>query len=190
MLACVRCGKQAYANLQARIVKASVRKPTLFFVTIYYDPRWMKDFSDLPLFPDWKQRVETVFRGLMSKLMRALRDKLRRAGMKPEYVLVLALAKVRHRIHKVLHAHLLITHLPDTKPRASKKRPDRLECPWLEEKAAKEHLIVWIEKPRSRAAVARYTAQNAKSVIGKKEYKGMRVYRFSEGYENDMLSAQ
>lgn len=182
-LTCHRCGKAAYARLQARIMTAAMRHKSVLFLTLYYDPRWLKDLSHLPLFADHKRQTETAFRLLLSKVFRALRDKARRSGCKFEYVVVLALSKVRHRVHKVLHAHALVTWLPDASKHKTSRRPDRLECPWLEKKLAGCHLIGWIEKPRSIPAVARYTAQNAKTIIGKKDYAGLRVYRFSEGFE-------
>lgn len=185
MLACKRCGKNAYARLQARITAAASQHAELFFVTIYYDPRWLKDLSHLPLFKDHKAQIEKQFRVLISKIFRSLRDKARRAGARLEYVVVLALAKVKHRIHKVLHSHALVTWLPDTRHRKNSRRPERLECPWLEKKLSKDHLIAWVEKPRNRHAVARYTAQNAKSIIGKEEYKGIHVYRMSRGFEGN-----
>jgi hypothetical protein len=182
-LTCQRCGKAAYGRVERRIVKSAARHKSLLFLTIYYDPRWLRDLSHLPLFKDHKREVETAFKALLSKIFRSLRDKARRAGCSFDYCIVLALSKVKHRVHKVLHAHALLTWLPDPKPKKNSKRTDRLECLWLDEKLAGLHLIGWLEKPRSNQAVARYTAQNARTVIGKKDYAGMRVYRMSQGYE-------
>ena len=183
MLACDRCGQRACARLQSRIVHAANQHAQLFFLTIYYDPRKVKDLSSLPLFTDHKKRLEKQLRVLLSKIFRALRDKARREGERLEYVIVLALSKVSHRLHKVLHSHCLITYLPDARQHPSSRRPERLECPWLEKKLASEHLIAWIEIPRSVRAVARYTAQNAQSVIGNPAYSNVRIYRMSQGFE-------
>lgn len=183
MLHCARCGQQAYANLRRRIVAASLRQPSLIFVTIYYDSRHVRDMSDLPLFADHRSELEHLLRRLISKVFRALRDKARRLGCRFEYVVVLALSKVKHRVHKVMHAHALVTWLPDVQKHRTSRRKERLECQWLEKKLADLHLVAWIEKPRSNAAVARYTAENLRTVIGKKEYKNVRIYRFSQGYE-------
>jgi len=124
---------------------------------------------------------ERLFRKLLSKILRAIRDKLRRQGKSFEYVLILALGKFRHKIHSVIHAHMLVTCLPDCHPKKS-RNPDRLECPFLEKKMDNLHMIAWIEKARSKRAVAAYAAQNLLSVIGKQEFVGVRTYRASEGW--------
>jgi len=183
MLACARCGKAAYARLQARIVRATRQHAQILFLTVYYEHRWGEDFSDLPLFKDQKKQLENDFRMLASKVFRALRDKARRSGMSFEYCVVFALSKVKHRLHKHLHFHALLTWLPDTKPHPTSKKKERLQSSWLEKKLARLHLVMWLEKPRSKDAVARYTAQNAKTVIGKKGYAGKHVVRMSQGYE-------
>jgi len=182
-LTCSRCGKSAYARLQARIIHAATRQPVIFFVTIYFNPRQRQDLSDLPLFKDQKIIDEKLFRQTLGKVFRALRDKARRSGCSFEYVLVLALSKVKHKLHKVIHSHALITWLPDLQQRKGSRRKERVECPFLDEKLKRLHMTAWVEIPRQKQAVARYTAQNAKTIIGKPDYKNVRIYRFSEGFE-------
>lgn len=183
MLACTRCGKDAYKKLAARIVRAAQRQAKLFFVTIYFDPRQRKDYSDLPLFEGQKALDEKLFRLALGKVFRALRDKARRAGIDFQYVLVLALGKVKHKIHKGIHSHALLTFLPDLKPVKGSRRKERVECPFLDKKLQGLQMVAWVEIPRSKRAVARYSAQNLKTVIGKKEYAGVRLFRMSEGFE-------
>lgn len=183
MLTCSRCGKLAFARLRAEMLTAAHRHPEIFFLTVYFDPRWLQDLSHLPMFADHKTRSEKTFRDLTGKVFRALRDKARRSGCRFEYLIVFALSRVKHRIHKVLHFHALLTWLPDLEPHKTSKKKERLQSRWLEKKLAGLHLLMWLEKPRSVTAVARYTMQNAKTVIGKKEYKNVRIYRTSEGWK-------
>lgn len=181
MLACARCGKGAYAALRERIIRTAKQHEQLYFVTLYFDPKYRQDVSDLPLFKD-QSRDEKKLLVLLGKIFRALRDKARRAGYSFEYVLVVALGKVRHKYHRRLHSHALVTWLPDLRQKKS-KRPERLESVWLDKKMSSLQMIAWVEKPRSVGSVAAYTAQNLQSVIGKKEYKGMRTFRMSQGWE-------
>ena len=174
---------EAFNKLQRRIVVAARRHRKLFFVTIYFDPKWMKDYSDLPLFADQSKLNEKQFRSLISKVFKSLREKAQRQGFEFNYVIVLALSKVKHKLHKVLHSHALVTWLPDLSSHPDSKRKERLKSSWLDKKLKGLHLVAWVETPRNTDAVARYTAQNAKTVIGKKQYAGMRIYPMSQGWE-------
>jgi len=185
-LSCSRCGRAAYAELEKRILIAARQHAEILFVTFYYDPRYKQEFDDLPLFKEQKKRDEQVFRATLGKVFRALRDKARRAGKTFEYVIVFALARVKHKIHSRLHSHALITWLPDTTPSKKSRRDTRLDCPFLDKRMNALRMIAWIEKPRKIGAVARYTAKNAKTIIGKKDYAGIRVFRMSEGFEGGL----
>jgi hypothetical protein len=182
-LTCSRCGREAFRNLSARITKATIRQKSVYFMTLYFDPKYRKVFDDLPMFADQKGIDERTFRKFISSIFRALRDKARRTGCSFEYVIVLALGKVKHRIHKVIHCHALITWLPDLRQHKNSRRKERLDCEFLNKKLSGLHMLAWVELPRSKRAVARYSANNAKSIIGKADYKNVRIYRFSEGYE-------
>jgi hypothetical protein len=156
-------------------------QPELLFVTIYYD-RIRVSLDELPLFVI-NQYDEQAFRKLITKILTALRKKAKRLGFSFEYVAVLAFGKVNHRIHKKVHCHVLVTYLPDLIHKPTKAHPDRLQCPFLTAKLKELQLVAWIEKPRSKLYVARYTSANLKTVIGKPEMKNIRAFRFSQGFE-------
>lgn len=181
-LHCERCGFRQYVRLAHKIVKSARAKPRIFFVTIYFDFRTHPDLSDLPIFSS-TSKDEKLFRQLLTKVLRAVRDKARRTGEKPEYVAVQAFGKMNHRIHKRVHSHVLITWLPDIVPQFTKAHPDRARCTFLEDKVSLLGLSVWIEIPREIDAVARYTAANIKSAIGNPQAKNLRIVRFSQGFE-------
>lgn len=158
-----------------------MKQTELLFITIYYD-RIRVSLDELPLFAIGESG-EQKFRLLLTKVLAALRKKARRAGKKMEYVAVIAFGRANHRIHKKVHCHVLATYLPDLIPIPTKAHPERIECRFLTEKLKDMQLIAWVEKPRSKQAVARYTAANLKTVIGKPEMKNVRAFRFSQGYE-------
>jgi hypothetical protein len=180
-LHCTRCGHDAYRRIAHRIISATMRKTKIFFVTIYHN-RKRQSLADLPLF-DFSDGDEKDFRLLISKVLESLRKKMRRLGERLEYVAVLAFGRANHKIHKKVHCHILVTGLPDVKPKPSKAYPDRVECQFLDEKLKGVGLVAWVELPASKLAVARYTAKNLETVIGKEAMKNIRAYRFSKGFE-------
>lgn len=181
MLHCTRCGMNAYRQMANRIIRATMKKTKIFFITIYHNHK-RQSLAELPLF-EFGESDEKYFRLIISKVLESLRKKMRRIGERLEYVAVLAFGRANHRVHKKIHCHILLTCLPDIKPRSSKAYPNRLECAWLAEKLEDYQMLAWIELPASKLAVARYTAKNLITVIGKESMKNVRAIRFSQGYE-------
>jgi len=182
MLHCSRCGQAAYRKIAHRIIRATMTKKKIFFVTIYHN-RKRASLAELPLF-GFSDGDEKDFRKVVSKILEALRKKMLRLGERLEYVAVIAFGKANHRIHKRVHCHIIVTCLPDLRPKPTKAHPSRLECSFLDVRLEPMQLSTWIELPVSKLAVARYTASNLKTVIGKPEMKNIRAFRFSQGYEN------
>jgi hypothetical protein len=180
MLACSRCGKRALAQLRQRIVNAMKRHNSLWFVTIYYYA--MGQEEGLPLWAAYsKEKMETVLRQTLNKLLRALRDNARRLGEEFEYVIVVAFGEFHHRYHARPHAHIVCTWLPN--PQVARSRRTRYDVDFLEKRLSDLKLYAWVEMVRENDAVARYIASNAESAVGKSEFAKMKVYRFSQGFE-------
>lgn len=182
-LACSRCGAAEMERLRRRIEAAAACHERIFFVTVYLDYK---------IFPDYKQYgagghdayFEKVFDHYLKKLIRAMRDMARKAGESLEYVAIMAFGKVRNRIHKHAHSHVLCSWLPsDIIPHRRSKNADRLQSRILDATAKKVYLTVWVEKPRSMGAVVRYSVQNLESAISQKWAKKMKLVRLSKGFE-------
>lgn len=180
-LHCTRCGINAYRQLANRIIRATLRKKKIFFVTIYHN-RKRESLAELPLF-GFSDGDEKDFRQIISKVLEALRKKMIRLGERLEYVAVLAFGRANHRIHKKVHCHILMTCLPDVKSKNSTAHPSRVTCQFLDEKLASLDLVAWIENAENKLRVARYTAKNLETVIGNEKMKNVRAIRFSRGYE-------
>jgi hypothetical protein len=181
MLHCSRCGDAAYRRIADRIIRAAMKQTELLFVTVYWSSKRLS-LSELPLF-ELSIRDEKRFRSLLTKILKSLREKAARMGEQFEYIAVLAFGRANHRIHKKVHAHLLVTWLPHLTSKPTKAHPHRLDCSFLSDKLSGLELSVWIERPVHKQAVARYTATNLKTVVGKPEMKSIRAFRFSQGFE-------
>lgn len=181
-LHCERCGYRHYLRLSLRIVRAAKKHEKILFVTVYFDWRKKWTYEHLPMFQD-TTRDERLFRELLSKVLRSVRDKARREGAEFEYCAVQAFGSFSHRIHKHVHSHVLCTWLPELVPMPVKNHPDRMESDFLSKRAERLGLAVWVENPRSREHVSRYTAANIKSALNLPQAKNLRVVRFSEGFE-------
>lgn len=193
-LNCARCGRIRANQLIDRVIAGSrhhAAQSGIWFVTFYWETREFIPTNGRNGYGDEKAcrlALEEDYNATINKVMRSLKDRARREGIKPEYCIVTAYGKFWHKIHRWVHSHLLINWLPDdVHPASTRLHPDKYESDFVFRTAMNRDIAAWIEKPRSVDAVAKYTGQNLREVIGLELPKYKQPIKFSHQWDGERV---